>query len=256
MEKDYSKFREITIKEDLPIKFISGEYNKDVYDVFEKLNIKTLEDLFIAYNNGYFNDKRKRFYVEIKGQTELLMAYYMNTPLIADDVLETRINLKSQDTISERYENYKFCNDLKRVGISKAEYFMLYQYCMNKCGKISTYEGGTLSILHIMQKFTEDIEYQSGITATTPAYNQNDILVIQNLKFKTELYEKYIEHKKHLDQGDIGFKNLNGAVDFGVVRELESQMKFLLNARNNLDAQIELLQSQLTNVKNAGGMRR
>lgn len=255
-KKDYSKFREITIREDLPIKFISGEYNKDIYDVFEKINIKTLKDLFTAYDNGYFNDKRKRFNIEIKGQIELLMAYYMNTPLIASGVLNKRVNMQSHDTINELYENYEFRNELKRVGISKAEFIMLYQYCMNRQGHISTYEDGTLSIMHIIQKFIDDKEYQSGITATTPSYNQSDILVIQNLKFKAELYERYLGYEKQLEQYGTGYKNVNGAVDFGVIQELEKQMKFLLKARNNLDAQIEWLQSQLTNVRNAGGIRK
>lgn len=258
MEKNYSKFGEIKIKEDLPIKFIGrNSLNKDVYGVFEKLNIKTLEDLFIAYNNGDFNDKRKSFFPEIKGQTELLMAYYMNTPLVADEILETRINFESYDTINEQFENNKFCSDLGRAGISTAEQFMLYRYCINKQGKImSTYAHSTLSIMSIMQRFADDEEYQAGIIATATSYTKDDLLIIQNLKFKSKLYENYMEHKKDLEQGGTGFKNVNGAVDFEVVGELKSQMNFLLNARKNLDTQIELLQSQLTSVKNAGGIRK
>ena len=83
-KKDYSKFSKVVIKENLPITFISDEYNKSIYDIFDKLNIRTLEDLFVAYDNGFFNDNRKRFYTEIKGQIELLMSYYMKTPLVAE----------------------------------------------------------------------------------------------------------------------------------------------------------------------------
>lgn len=255
-KKDYSKFSKVVIKENLPITFISDEYNKSIYDIFDKLNIRTLEDLFVAYDNGFFNDNRKRFYTEIKGQIELLMSYYMKTPLVADSVLETRVGVQSQDMINEMYENDELTKNLFRVGISKAEFRVLYQYCMNKCGKMSTYEDGTLSIIHIMQKFANDKEYQSGLTASATPYTQSNILAIQNLTFKSAFYEMYLEQEKYLRNGLSGFLNVSGVIDRNAVQTLEAQMKFLLNARNNLDAQIELLQNQLSNVKQAGGIRK
>ena len=45
-------------------------------------------------------------------------------------------------------------------------------------------------------------------------------------------------------------------IDSETIRNLQEQMQFLLRARDNLDAQIALVQNQLSNVKNAGGIRR
>ena len=91
MEKvDYSKYREVMIADGLPMTFV-GDYHNDISSVFEKHNIKTLEDLFVAYENGVFNDKRRKYYAEIKGQTELLLSYYTNAPLVADDALSRKL---------------------------------------------------------------------------------------------------------------------------------------------------------------------
>ena len=68
--------------------------------------------------------------------------------------------------------------------------------------------------------------------------------------------EKILEQEKYLRNGLSGFLNVSGVIDRNAVQTLEAQMKFLLNARNNLDAQIELLQNQLSNVKQAGGIRK
>lgn len=254
MEKDYSKFREIMVKDDLPFKFISNDFRRDIYSVFEELGIITLEDLFIAYDKGVFNNGRKRFYVEIKGQIELLMTYYMNTPLIGDEALERRVNVKSQDSINDWDVRSK--NELKRVGISPAESYMLYDYCSQNGSKMITRPDGTISVLQIMRNFADDDKFQSGIVTTMPERYPREDIIIQNLKFKTELYETYMDHKRYLEKNGRGFRSINGFVDSDLIRDLNKQMKFLIKAKDNIDIQIMELQEQLANIKSVRGKKK
>lgn len=253
---DYSKFSEVNIVDDLPIFLVGnvGNMRNDLFEYLNKLGIKTLEDLFNAYDDGCFNDKRKRYNVEMKGQTELLMSHYMGTPLIADDILETGVSLKSQDDINEWYVNDKLKKALLRVGISHEEYYLLYQYCMEKHKKVLADENGVARILKIMSTFAQDREYQGSMTTT--AYSTEYIKLIQNIRFKANFFEKYLEEKRYLEDGLTGIISTNTIIDRNVVQNLEAQMKFLLRARENIDSQIELLQIQLSNVKSTGGIRK
>lgn len=255
-KKDYSQFREVSIIDGLPI-FLVGERDNmknDLLERLDKLGIKTLEDLFNAYDNGYFNDKRKKYNIEMKGQTELLMSYYMGTPLIADDILKERLNLNSRDDINEWYENDKLRNALLRVGISYRECCLLYNYCMDRHYKVLADGNGMARILEIMNTFAKDKEYQGSMTTT--AYSTENIKLIQNIRFKANFFEKYLEEKRYLEDGLTGRPSTNIIIDKNVVRNLEAQMEFLLRARGNIDSQIELLQTQLSNVKSTGGMRK
>ena len=255
-KKDYSQFREVSIIDGLPIFLVGDVANmrNDLFERLDKLGIKTLEDLFNAYDNGYFNDKRKKYNIEMKGQTELLMSHYMGTPLIADDILETRVNLNSQDDINEWYENDKLRNALLRVGISYEECRLLYHYCIEKHDKVLADENGMARILEIMSTFAKDKEYQGSMTTT--AYSTEHIKLIQNIRFKANFFEKYLEKKRYLEEGLTDRLSTNIIIDRNVVQNLEAQMKFLLRARGNIDSQIELLQTQLSNVKSTGGMRK
>lgn len=254
MEKqDYSKFRSISISSDLPITFVGFTF-ANIDDYFQNLGINTLEELFVAYDNGVFNDRRKKFNAEVKGQTEILMSYYMGTPLIADEFLETKINIRDNDSINAWLEDRKNTQALFRLGITDEERMLLYQYCINKKEYILADENSNARIMEIIKEFATDKEYQSGIMANTS--NKNYLKVIQNIKFKADFFEKYLENKRYLEAGLISQPSNNTIVDRTVVQSLETQMKFLLKARSNIDTQIELLQSQLANVKNAGGIRK
>lgn len=248
MEKqDYSKFRTVSISNDVPIIFVGMD------DYFQNLGINTLEELFIAYDNGVFNDRRKKFNTEIKGQTEILMSYYMETPLIADDFLETGINISDNDTINAWLVDRENTQALYRLGITYKECALLYQYCINRKEHILADKNKNAEIMEIIKEFANDKEYQSSIMANT---SDNVYLkVIQNIKFKSNFFEKYLERKKHLEAGLLAHPS-NNVIDRTMVQSLEAQMKFLLKARSNIDTQIGLLQTQLANVKNAGGIRK
>lgn len=243
---DYSKFKRIKINGDLPISFLSFDKYHDILDVFRKLNIETLEDLFKAYDEGYFNDKRKRYNIEIKGQTELLMAYYMNTPLVADKFLEKTVCLGLKEIINQQFENPKFVNDLMRVGISRAELGVLYRYSIFVSPKLKEDENKTsIRLDQLIKSFANDKEYQSVLTATNI---YNEIEVIQNLKFKSNFYETYLENKRAVKEGFDG-SDVGKITDKVSIDELRKQLGFLLKARGNLDRQIELLQNKLGNVR-------
>ena len=252
-KKDYSKFREVNIVDGLPI-FLVGYVHHDLFEYLNKLGIKTLEDLFNAYDNGCFNDKRKRFNIEMKGQTELLMSHYMGTPLIADDILETGVSLKSLDDMNEWFENDKLKKALLRVGITDGEFYLLYSYCIENPEMILTDKNGVARILEIMRTFATDEEYQRSLTTTI--YSTKYIKWIQNIRFKSNFFEKYLDEKRYLEEGLTGRISTNTIIDRNVVRDLETQMKFLLRAKESIDLQIELLQTQLLNVKSTGDMRK
>lgn len=243
---DYSKFKKIKINGDLPISFLSFDKYHDVLDVFKRLNIETLEDLFKAYDEGYFNDKRKRYNIEIKGQTELLMAYYMNTPLVGDKLLEKTVSIGLKEIINQQFENPKFVNDLMRVGISRIESFVLYQYSIFISPKLKEDENKTsIRLNQLIKMFANDKEYQSVLTATN---TYNEIEVIQNLKFKSNFYETYLENKRAVKEGFDG-SDVSKVTDKVSIEELRDQLCFLLKTRDNLDEQIALLQKQLDNVR-------
>lgn len=254
MEKqDYSKFKSMSISSDLPIAFV-GYINANIDDFFKNLGINTLEDLFIAYDNGIFNDKRKKFNMEVKGQTEILMSYYLGTPLIGDHFLEMTINIKDNDNINSWVGNRKNRQALLRLGLTDEECSLLYEYCINKKKYILADENHNARIMEIVKEFASDEEYQSVIIANTS--NKKRLKVIQNIKFKADFFEKYLENKRYLEDGLTNQVTPNTIIDRTVLQSLEVQMEFLLKAKSNIDVQIELLQSQLITVKNAGGIRK
>ena len=243
MEKvDYSKYREVMIADGLPMTFV-GDLSNDISSVFEKHNIKTLEDLFVAYENGVFNDKRRKYYAEIKGQTELLLSYYTNAPLVADDALNRKLDFSSRYALSEWYVDRNMLNGLYRCGITLAEYHILFSYAIDNREKIMISDR-TETFLSIINRFANDKGYQSQLSATSYSPSDTRLQQIQNIIFKSKIYEKHLQ-SKNID-----------VIDSETIRNLQEQMQFLLRARDNLDAQIALVQNQLSNVKNAGGIRR
>ncbi len=194
MEKnDYSQFRKINIKNELPIFFIGNIFcgmGNDILEFLDGIGVKTLEDLFKAYDNGYFNDITKKYNVEIKGQIELLMAYYMGTPLIAENVLEETININSLVSINEFYINNEITYALMKIGITDEERYIIYNYCMTKNERLVTDGNGNITIMDIIKSFITDKEYQSAIIAA--AYSENYLRLIQNIIFKAKIFEEYL----------------------------------------------------------------
>jgi hypothetical protein len=125
---------------------------------------------------------------------------------------------------------------------------------MEKHDKVLADKNGMARMLEIMSTFAKDKEFQSSMTTT--AYSTEQIKLIQNIRFKANFFEKYLEEKRYLEDGLTGRLSTNIIIDRNVIQNLEAQMKFLLRARGNIDSQIELLQTQLSNVKSTGGMRK
>lgn len=255
MEKhDYSKFKSVSIRSDLPITFVGDNYRDidDIYEFFKHLGINTLEELFVAYDNGLFNDRRKKYNAEVKGQTELLMSYYMGTPLIAEDVLEEWVNIGTVKNIeSWLFDDKRIKKLLTRLGITREERWILHSFLITKKDFVIATRNHNTQIIDIIESFATDKEYQFGIVSDT--FGKMYSKIIQNIKFKADFFKKYLESKKDIEMGLIIQPTY---VDRELVQKLEEQMKYLLRARNNLDAQIDLLQGQLTNIKNARGIRK
>ncbi len=255
MEKhDYSKFKSVSIRSDLPITFVGDNYRDidDIYEFFKHLGINTLEELFVAYDNGLFNDRRKKYNAEVKGQTELLMSYYMGTPLIAEDILEEWVNIGTiKDIESWVFDDKRIVESLTRLGITKEERRILHSFIYIKRDFIIASRNRNTQIIDIIESFAADKEYQSGIVSD--AFGKMYSKIIQNIKFKTDFFKKYLKSKKDIEMGLIKQPTY---VDRELVQKLEEQMKYLLRARNNLDAQIELLQSQLSNIRKSREIRK
>lgn len=242
-KNDYSRYKGIMIEDGLPISFIGG-----VVSHLRNLNIKTLRDLFMNYDNGFFNDQRKKFNPELKGTTELLLAYYTGAPLIADNFLFHELNIQTKDDIYGWVDDGKFWNNMSRLGLGSEEKFALEEYLMENYKNINNDE--PLTILELIKNFAYFDNYHHGKIAS--GYNaffigSTDYMkVVQNLKFKAKFFEIYL-NSKELSK-DV--------VDKETIKKLESQMKSLLQRRYDLDCQLILLQKQLSNIKNDGGIRR
>lgn len=251
-KKDYSQFGEISIKDGLPIFFV-GNISigpNDIFDYFDSLGVKTLEDLFVAYDNGCFNDRRKKYNIEIKGQTELLMSIYTNTPLVADGAFNIGIDISTKEKVYRSFEDKTYLKALMRAGISFEECGCLLRYCCLNNDQIVKDINGRTSILDIMSRFSVDKEYQAGLAAN--AYSQDYIRIIQNIRFKTKFFECYF--KNDFLRNEPFDMTVNETVSRSIIESLESQMEFLVHARDNLDIQITELQAQLANVKSVEGM--
>jgi hypothetical protein len=259
MEKrDYSKFRDLLIDRDLPISFVNSPTDSLPYEeYFKKLNIRTLEDLFNAYDNGVFNDRRKKHNIEVKGQTELLMSYYIGTPLIGDVILDKTIHIDTK-LLNNMYNSREddIWTKLARIGFSGQEIYFIYSYIHSNREFLVT-ENGTQKVFEIIKRFANDKPFQAKIISEeSKRFADFDVKSMQNFVFKTKFLEQYMENKK-LQATGFPFKNVSkeGLADRTTIQALESQMEFLLNEKETIDKQIEVVQNQLNNIKKAGGMR-
>lgn len=272
MEKqDYSRFSSLSISNDLPITFVNFDHNIDNY--FQKLQISTLEELFNAYDNGVFNNQRIKFNRELKGQIEILMSYYIGTPLIFDDYLEAIINISSVNSINAWFTDSSHRQSMRRLGITEEEFYMLYYYCSKKNEQILSSHNGKVNVMDIIRGFANENEYKMMLPGTL---NEQDLKVIQNIKFKADFLETYLANEKKVEaelkqvnDTEGGFVQMAGEevksnkqrpiskmMQRKIIRNLESQIKYLLKERENLDTQIELLQNQLENIKTTGGIKK
>ena len=245
----YSKFRKISIETDIPINFLSVYYIKSY---LKKLNIQTLEDLFNAHDKGIFNDDRKRYNMEIKSQTEMLMSYYMETPLIVDQTLEERIYFKEASNL-DLWFNQKHYNALVRSGLASDEIQVLYNYMLDRHEDIISIFDNTITILKVLKKFADDKMYQSGLVSSDLGNKYSR--TIQNIKFKSKFFEKHAENRTILGI-EMPNANTNTAVDNNIIKDLESQIQFLKRAKENLNNQIDIAENQLSIVKKIGSIRK
>lgn len=221
--------------------------DKETLAYLSKLNINTLGELFDAYNNGVFNDKRKKYNKNIVGQIEFLMSYYLKTPLIASELLKESILLHEESNFYGSNSNKKLRDNLCRSGFTGDEYMLIGNYIVDKENEFIDRTGRKAevkAIIEIINQFVNDEAYQLSLISQ---YHEKSGLQqsIRNIKMKCEICIKNIKFGRgHYDEV------------FTTIMDLEEQMKFLVNTRNRLDVQIELLQNQINNVKANGGLKK
>lgn len=221
--------------------------DKETLAYLSKLNINTLGELFDAYNSGAFNDKRKKYNKNLVGQIEFLMSYYLKTPLIATELLKESILINEGHCFYKTKSDNILSNNLSRAGFTGGEYVLIGNYISEKGDEFIDYTGRkatAATIIEIINKFVNDREYQLALISRYPEKSELQ-KSIRNIKMKCEIYIKNIKFGRgHYDEV------------FTTIRDLEEQMNFLVKARNRLDIQIELLQNQINNVKNNGGIKK
>ena len=203
---NYSCFRSILVK-DLPILFTSY-FPLDVNDTLRQLKINTLEDLFIAYEKGFFSDRRRSIDKALIGQVEMLLSYYTGTSLIASDILDERINIKNVNNIEKNNQNIanwlyqrNIHDKLIRLGITTEEISMLYKYCIYNQNDIL---GNNISILELIKKLVEDQFFQFIIISKHT--NKKDLVILHNLKFKAQFLEQYLSKEKEHSESECTIK--------------------------------------------------
>ena len=224
-ENDYSKFRDINIYKDLPIKFL--EY--DIFmDILKFENTNTLEDLFLLYDSGYLNDFNKKGAKHLKSIIELLRFDYLDISLdISFD-----LNKKIEGNILDA----KVMHTLINLGFTLSEYAMLFYYYDSNYLKLTKYKKN-ISILELLKVFYEDISYQLGKIIQSEENNnvlQNNLL-LQNIKYKTLiLIDALMKQEK-----------ANNKNEFNRELELLKDMKKFFEIRKDIDKQINLLNQQI-----------
>lgn len=221
--------------------------DKETLDYLNKLNINTLGELFEAYNNGVFNDKRKKYNKNLVGQIEFLMSYYLKTPLIATELLKEPILINEGRRFYKTKSDNILRNNLYRAGFTGHEYVLIGNYIIDKGDEFIDYTGRKATdetIIKIINKFVNDREYQLALISR---YHEKDEIQksIRNIKMKYEIYIKNIKFGR-------GYYDAT----FATLEDLKEQMNFLVKTRNRLDVQIELLQNQINNVKANGGLKK
>ncbi len=223
-ENDYSKFRDINIYKDLPIKFL--EY--DIFmDILKFENTNTLEDLFLLYDSGYLNDFNKKGAKHLKSIIELLRFDYLDISLdISFD-----LNKKIEGNILDA----KVMHTLMNLGFTLSEYAMLFYYYDNNYLKLTKYKKN-ISILELLKFFYDDIPYQLSKIIQSEENNnvlQNNLL-LQNIKYKTLI----------LIDALMKQENENKKNEFNRELELLKDMKKFFEIRKDIDKQINLLNQQ------------
>lgn len=224
-ENDYSKFRDINIYKDLPIKFL--EY--DIFmDILKFENTNTLEDLFLLYDSGYLNDFNKKGAKHLKSIIELLRFDYLDISLdISFD-----LNKKIEGNILDA----KVMHTLINLGFTLSEYAMLFYYYDSNYLKLTKYKKN-ISILELLKVFYDDISYQLGKIIQSEENNnvlQNNLL-LQNIKYKTLiLIDALMKQEKE-----------NNKNEFNRELELLKDMKKFFEIRKDIDKQINLLNQQI-----------
>ncbi len=224
-ENDYSKFRDINIYKDLPIKFL--EY--DIFmDILKFENTNTLEDLFLLYDSGYLNDFNKKGAKHLKSIIELLRFDYLDIYLdISFD-----LNKKIEGNILDA----KVMHTLINLGFTLSEYAMLFYFYDSNYLKLTKYKKN-ISILELLKVFYEDIPYQLGKIIQSEENNsvlQNNLL-LQNIKYKTLI----------LIDALMKQENENNKNEFNRELELLKDMKKFFEIRKDIDKQINLLNQQI-----------
>lgn len=224
-KSDYSKFRDIYIYNDLPIKFL--EY--DIFmDILKFENTNTLEDLFLLYDSGYLNDFNKKGAKHLKSIIELLRFDYLDISLdISFD-----LNKKIEGNILDA----KVMHTLMNLGFTLSEYVMLFYYYDNNYLKLTKYKKN-ISILELLKIFYDDIPYQLGKIIQSEENNnvlQNNLL-LQNIKYKTLI----------LIDALMKQENENKKNEFNRELELLKDMKKFFEIRKDIDKQINLSNQQI-----------
>ena len=250
MGTKYSKYKDMLIKTDLPIFFTKNRLdNIDKY--FESLEIKTLQDLFEAYDRGKFNDNRFKFNREIKGQTKLLKYYYEGIPFGSIETLDKKIPMRDAQSLSEWFFHQGLIENLKRIGMTEWEQHMLYSYCQAHRTK---YENSEVSIMDMMKEMKEDKIYLKNLMSHLSS--EEEYKTLRNLLFKIGFYKTYKRDQKLVKQGTINDNVLNTIADVETMSNMDEQIKLLKRLKETIDRQIDLTLQQKKNITIAVDMRK
>lgn len=219
---DYSIFRHVNIFTDLSINLYIGD-EKNVKHVIptllEELEITTLEQLFLAYDEGKFNDMRRSGNRTIKGVVELLRYVYLNEPLVADEFLDNKVIESYQENGS-----VKVINLLSRLGLTQDEILLF------------------LSAIDLESNLTYIELFEQYISSSycNSSLNNKDAILQNNLMSKLRIIIEYRKKENEFVLGKQSSKTLE---------QMETVLSTLINRRDSLNETISLLMNEITDLR-------
>ncbi len=261
MEK-YKQLEHINIFDDLPINIllINGAYQKKrVIEFFDNLGISNLSQLFEAYDNGVFNDGRKKHNKLIKASIELLRFKYLREDIIADVFLFEKIKTEKvglYDIMSSESRN-----KLMRLLGSDCSY-LLESYFNTGGSYKDVYYGQenkkrknmeNISIFGLLRAFRDDTEFRNDILEShlegkwkSEKNFECDSEDIHDILQRIVLIEEYRASKLDRPTEEIE----------AAITHRQKELKRLQNQRRILDKQIEMIEANISSLQEERGMKK
>ena len=263
--EQYKQFEHINIFSDLPIDItiVAGTSGKKhVIDFLSNLNINNLAQLFEAYDNGVFNDGRRKYNKLIKASIELLRFKYLQEDIVADVIMSESIETELIG-VNNNLKNItsKSSNKLCRLLGTFNTQLIIDNYFV-KDGRLFEPEffgieykprrnfRENITVMELLDIFRRDTEYHNALLREQldSSYGnekrfENYSAMLHDILQRIALVDEYRELK------------LGGSLDASL-RFRKKELERLQKQKRVLDKQVEMLEASLKLLQEERGKRK